>query len=184
LERQDENIGSDIIKSKDVKMLLYHASLEIVEVPRIYNRYKTLDFGTGFYTTANESQAKEFAIKAYLRRGRNGAPVVNVYEYEDSRAANELNIRTFVEPNPEWLEFVAHNRRHGRVDNNSDIIIGPVANDDVFEVITLYETGQLDQKTAIERFKVKHLFNQTLFCSDKSIFYLSYKTSYTMEAPK
>jgi hypothetical protein len=138
-------------------MLLYHASLETVETPIIFNRYKTLDFGTGFYTTPNENQAEEFAIKAFLRRGRRGVPTVNVYEYDESRAFVAFNVRTFDEPNPQWLEFVAYNRRNGRTTDGTDIIIGPVADDDVFEVITLYESGQLDQKTAIERFKVSSL---------------------------
>jgi hypothetical protein len=165
-------------------MLLYHASLETVDQPKIFNRYKTLDFGTGFYTTPNEGQAKEFAKKAYLRRRRSGAPTVNVYEYDNNYAASIFNIKTFDEPNPEWLEFVAHNRRHGREDGFSDIIVGPVANDDVFEVITLYEAGQLDQKTAIERFKVKRLFSQVLFCNESSLELLKLKSSYTVEVSK
>ena len=35
-------------------MRLYHALNQRVDSPRIMNRFTTLDFGTGFYTTTNE----------------------------------------------------------------------------------------------------------------------------------
>lgn len=63
-------------------MRLYHASTLTIEQPRIVNRFATLDLGTGFYTTTNESQAAEFAVKTFFRRKRSGHPTVNVYEID------------------------------------------------------------------------------------------------------
>jgi hypothetical protein len=165
-------------------MLLYHASLQTMEKPIIFNHFKTLDFGAGFYTTPNEGQARDFAIKAYLRRGRTGKPTINAYEYDAAQAVNDLTIRQFGEPDKNWLNFVVANRRNGRLDNSADIIIGPVANDDVFEVIALYEGGQIDADTAIKRFKVKRLFNQILFCNTHSLEYLRFKSAFTLEVPR
>jgi hypothetical protein len=169
-------------KETDTAMLVYHASLETVERPIVFNRYRTLDFGTGFYTTPNENQAREFAVKAYNRRGHKGLPTVNIYEYDDKRAAIECSIQIFAAPNLEWLDFVAYNRRNGRATESHDIIVGPVANDDVFEVITLYESGQIDQNTAIERFRVKELFNQILFCNERTLEFLTFTYSYVLGA--
>jgi hypothetical protein len=165
-------------------MLLYHASAQIVAKPVIFNRFKTLDFGAGFYTTENEEQAREFALKVYLRRGRSGEPTVNVYQYDEARSSDQLTIKRYREPDREWLDFVVANRRSGRTKDFADIIIGPVANDNLFEVITLYEGGQIDADVAIKRFKVKHLFNQVLFCNARSLEYLKFKSAYTLEASK
>lgn len=162
-------------------MKLYHASTLVIEKPVIMNRFKTLDFRTGFYTTSNEDQAKDFALKSFARRGRKGEPTVNVYEWDEEHARVELSILEFAEPDAEWLAFVVHNRRFGRSEScEADVVIGPVADDDVFETVTLYETGQIDEEAAIKRFKVKKLFNQYLFCNEASLEYLSFNCSYTV----
>jgi hypothetical protein len=109
---------------------------------------------------------------------------VNIYKYNDSQAASKLSVKTFNEPNSEWLRFVVHNRRNGREDDNVDIIIGPVANDDVFEAITLYESGQIDEEATIRRLKVKRLFGQVLFCNDNALKLLEFQLAYTLAVPK
>ena len=38
-------------------MILYHGSLEVVELPQILEASRPLDFGTGFYTTTSLQQA-------------------------------------------------------------------------------------------------------------------------------
>lgn len=40
-------------------MILYHGSNTIVEKPKLVEQNRFLDFGYGFYTTTNESQARE-----------------------------------------------------------------------------------------------------------------------------
>ena len=54
-------------------MELYHASTVSIEHPIILNRHNCLDFGTGFYTTANRIQAEDFARRVYYRRGQEGS---------------------------------------------------------------------------------------------------------------
>lgn len=156
-------------------MKLYHASTMVVEHPRIVNRFATLDFGTGFYTTTHEAQAREFAVKTFFRRGRLGQPTVNVYEADPDEIRRRLNVMQFSSPDADWLRFVVHNRREGRDPScAADVIIGPVANDDVFETVALYESGIIDEAAAIERFKVKSLYDQVLFCNEQSLSLLSF----------
>lgn len=156
-------------------MQLYHASNITVAEPIIINRFTTLDFGAGFYTTTNYEQAKDFAKKVFIRRGRKGIPTVNIYKFNEGAAQKELSFLTFEEPNKEWFDFVVYNRAHGRDETiNPDVIVGPVANDDVFETVALYEAGQLSAQEAIERFKVKQLYNQVLFCNMEALSYLSF----------
>jgi len=49
-------------------LALFHGSNQIVEKPIVTNRFKTLDFGEGFYTTTNQEQAEDFALKVPERR--------------------------------------------------------------------------------------------------------------------
>ena len=41
-------------------MRVYHGSLERVKVPEIREPNRTLDYGSGFYTTTSYKQAEEF----------------------------------------------------------------------------------------------------------------------------
>ena len=47
-------------------MILYHGSLEIVEVPEIRMPDRTLDYGSGFYTTTSFEQAETW-VKRKMR---------------------------------------------------------------------------------------------------------------------
>ena len=159
-------------------MQLFHASNIEIKQPKIINRFKMLDFGTGFYTTSNKEQAEIFAHKVYSRRKKEGFPTVNTYEFNDK--ALELNTLIFDSPSEKWLDFVVYNRKFGRKEDY-DLIIGPVANDDVFSVIALYESGNLTKNEVIERFKVKSLYNQYLFCTEKALSNLTFMESYRLE---
>lgn len=163
-------------------MRVYHASTQVVDVPRIVNRTPLLDFGAGFYTTANLGQAEDFARKAYVRRGMKGAPTLNVYDFDIDRAKRELDLLEFERPSRDWLEFIVHNRKYGRDSSvSSDIIIGPVANDDVFTTVTLYESGQISASAALEMLKIKKLFMQILFCNDAALGMLSFESARGVE---
>lgn len=160
-------------------MKVYHGTNIVIEHPQIINRFKTLDFGEGFYTTENESQAQDFAVKVCTRRIPALHPIVNCYELNED--FNHLSVLKFDSPNELWLDFVVERRRGIELQKKYDLIIGPVANDDVFGTIILYETGQLDRESAIKRFKVKELYNQVVFCSDEALNHLSFIKSYSVE---
>ncbi len=160
-------------------MRLYHGTNIVIEHPQIINRFKTLDFGEGFYTTENENQAQDFAVKVCARRNPALVPIVNCYELNED--FDRLNVLKFDLPNGQWLDFVVERRRGVEMQEKYDLIIGPVADDDVFGTIILYETGQLDRESAIRRFKVKELYNQVVFCNDTALSSLSFIKSYLVE---
>lgn len=146
-------------------MIIYHGSNMIVEKPRIIEQNRFLDFGTGFYTTTNKSQAENFAVKVTKRRG--GKPILNIYEIDD----NFLNykIKEFETPNEEWLDFVSNNRNGVYYNEEYDLIIGPVANDDVYRTFQLYLLGLLNKNQTLEALKIKKLFNQYVFKTNNII---------------
>lgn len=147
-------------------MILYHGSNMVVEKPKLIEQNRFLDFGYGFYTTTNREQAENFAKKIVVRRG--GKPIVNEYEFDDN-AQTDLIIKRFAAPDEEWLDFVSANRNGSENGGNRDVIIGAVANDDVYRTLQVYSSGLLTKEQAIEALKVKKLYNQYVFSTEKAI---------------
>jgi hypothetical protein len=164
-------------------VFLYHGSNHIVCKPEIIVQNRTLDFGYGFYTTENEGQALVFSQKVTKRRG--GISTVNVYSPDES-IFKECTLLLFDSPDENWLNFVCKNRDGSYVGKEYDVIKGPVANDDVYRTVTLYMTGILTKKDTLSSLKVKKLYNQVIFTTEKALSFLhfekSYKVSDTEEA--
>ena len=58
-------------------MYLYHGSNMKVETPQLILSNRTLDFGSGFYTTSDESQATRWA-KLQTKRRKKGEAVLSI----------------------------------------------------------------------------------------------------------
>lgn len=50
-----------------------------------------------------------------------------------------------------------------------DIVMGPVADDNVYLTVKLFETGVLDKQEALKRLKVEKLFDQISFHTNKGL---------------
>jgi len=160
-------------------MKVFHGTNIVIEQPKIINRFKTLDFGEGFYTTENENQARDFAVKVCKRRSPSLDPVVNCYEFNED--FDKFSVLKFDAPNEKWLDFVVEQRKGITLRKKYDLIIGPIANDDVFGTIILYEARQLDKESAIKKFKVKKLYNQVVFCNELILNSLTFVKSYKVD---
>lgn len=152
-------------------MILYHGSNMIVREPRLIKQNRYLDFGNGFYTTTNKDQAENFSKKVATVRG--GKPIVNVYEFDDE-PSKDLSIKRFLSPDEEWLDYISKHRNGIYDGEKYDIIIGAVADDDVYKTLQLYLTGLITKEQAIEALKIKKLFNQYVFASERAISYLKF----------
>ena len=148
-------------------MILYHGSNMVVEQPKLIEQNRFLDFGYGFYTTTNKAQAKNFAQKVVVRRG--GKPIVNVYELDENAYTDIIKIKRFSAPDEEWLDFVTAHRSGTYDGEGYDLIIGAVANDDVYRTLQVYSTGLLTKEQALEALKIKKLFNQYVFATYRAI---------------
>jgi len=153
-------------------MICYHGSDTIVDVPRILEVKRPLDFGGGFYITTSEKQAKSWAIKVAYRNNNNHR-CVNRYEFDLEKARGELTVLHFDAADEKWLDFICDNRS-GRFTGDYDIVIGPVADDRVYRVVVEYENGDLDKETALKNLKTEALCDQILFHTEKSLEYLKY----------
>lgn len=140
-------------------MILYHGSTDLVYKPEIRKSDIYLDFGFGFYTTTSFEQAERWA-KIKMRRKNVGLGYVSVYEFDIEKAERELKVKRFNSADEEWLSFVVDNRRGNITDSEIDMHIGPVADDNVYQSIRLFETGAYDAEYTVKKLKTEVLHDQ------------------------
>jgi hypothetical protein len=161
-------------------MTLYHGSYKAVETPDLSLSRKNLDFGAGFYTTVNRDQAVDFARKVAIRKGQTNS-FVSIYTFDLDVNEPRLNVLRFQAPEKLWLDFVHHNRHGTYTGGNYDLIIGPVANDDVFATLLVYEQGILNVEQTLEALKVKNLYSQFVFKTNKALAFLRFAGAFSPE---
>ena len=161
-------------------MTLYHGSNITVKEPNLNLSRRNLDFGIGFYTTVNKDQAVDFARKMMIRKVQKNQSV-SVYDFDMNAAESVLNILRFQAPDYLWLDFVHQNRRGTYNGKTYDLIMGPVANDDVFATLIVYEQGILNVEQTLEALKVKKLYSQFVFKTEKALSLLRYVESFEPE---
>lgn len=158
---------------------LYHGSNVEVRKPSLRRSRKKTDFGRGFYTTTQKEQAEHWtSIK--MDRAKKGRRVVSVFEVDETILSNlEFKIREFHGPDEAWLNFVVNSRKG--IEHDYDIVFGPVANDKVFTVVNLYESGVLDAPAAIAELKAYKTYNQLSFHTERVIKELKFVESYEVK---
>lgn len=146
-------------------MIVYHGSYEIVSRPDIQHSYRNLDFGKGFYVTSVKEQAERWARrKADIL---NGKAIVNKYLMSDNM--DGLSVKTFSSDLMEWIDFVCSCRDGGVLYEQFDVIIGKVANDQVFRVVDMYKSGIWDKERALREVRVYPNYDQIALISQVAI---------------
>lgn len=80
-----------------------------------------------------------------MRRENKPVGYVSVYEFDLDKAQAQAVIHRYHNADMEWLQFVVKNRRGEMTDKAADMHIGPVADDNVYRSIRLFETGVLER---------------------------------------
>ena len=159
-------------------MIVYHGTTEIIEKPDTKHSKKYLDFGKGFYLTTYEDQAKKWAIRKGMRQGK-GA-FVNVYDLDENW--NNYRILSFEKEDDKWLDFVCSCRKGEMLNKDFDIIIGGVADDDVFKTVELYFRGLWDKTRVLEELRYYKLNDQICIVNQKTLDQLlTFKNSYEVK---
>ena len=159
-------------------MRLYHGSNIAIDNINLAMCRPYKDFGQGFYLTDIEEQAEKMAIRVARIYGEK--PIVNIYEIEDNfKDLKNLKIKDFgIQTTEEWARFVMNNR--SRVftdiknvlcnkDNKYDIVIGPVADDNMALLFRQYENEIIDFETLVKGMIYKETFSQYSFHTEKSV---------------
>lgn len=134
-------------------MKLYHTGKEEIRDPDIRRGRKNADFGQGFYLSPD----RDFS---YRWAGANA--VINEYELDESG----LLIHRF-NRNEDWYSYIFHNRR-ARDDLSVDVVIGPIANDTIFETFGIISSGFLKPEDALKLLLVGPEFTQVAIKTEKA----------------
>lgn len=121
-------------------MTVYHGSIVEIKNSDVNHSKRYLDFGKGFYVTSYSKQAERWAIRNHMRSDK-GRPTVTVYELKDDFPGYRVLKFRDPEDNEKWLDFVCDCRDGKEEYMLYDIIIGGVANDDVFKSVDMYRRG-------------------------------------------
>lgn len=147
------------------KMTVFHGTYTSIKTPQVIIGKNTKDFGPGFYCTVIREQAERWA-KRY------SSPMVNTYTV---RLDSRLHILEFKEMTEEWLDFIIA-CRHGKP-HNYDIVIGAMANDQIYNFIADYIDGIITREQFWVMAKFKYPTHQINFCTEKALQCLEFVSS-------
>nr|MBQ4318822.1 DUF3990 domain-containing protein [Clostridia bacterium] len=154
-------------------MILYHGTNLEIDTIDLKKCRPNKDFGRGFYLTTIEEQAQRMAVR--VSGLFSGTPVINVYSFDEALLENGmLSVRKFDTPSVEWALFVMSNRnriadRENNLDNKYDVVVGPVADDDLSLLFNLFVDGYIDKNALMNGMKYKKLTDQYSFHTEKAI---------------
>ncbi|MDR2595579.1 MAG: DUF3990 domain-containing protein [Fibromonadaceae bacterium] len=154
-------------------MLLYHGTNTRFETPKIIAPNRALDFGTGFYTTSDKNQAKDWA-NVVVKRANSGKALLNIYELDESYT-QKLKVKKFEKIGKEWLDFVCEHRLETYKGDSYDLIIGAVANDRTMPVLQGYMNAKnkdLYAPVALSEIQAEKLTDQYVFKNDLALNFL------------
>ena len=124
---------------------LYHTSETEIQDPDIHFGRKNADFGWGFYLTPD----REFTY----RWARENA-VVNEYEF-NLTGLKVINLKR----DKDWFEYIYNNRRF-RDASDADVVIGPIANDTIFDTLGVLSSGVIEKDDALKLLMVGPEYTQ------------------------
>ncbi|WP_026520507.1 DUF3990 domain-containing protein [Butyrivibrio sp. FCS006] len=147
---------------------VYHSGYEEIREPNVHRGRKNADLGQGFYTT----DKREFACR--WAREKTGSDIyVNTYELE----LDGLNIKKF-ERNEEWFRYVFSNRRSlPDYLSEYDVIMGPIANDTIFDTLGIMTSGYLSDDEAMKLLCVGPCYQQITLKTLKAAEHLRFVSS-------
>lgn len=159
-------------------MRLYHGSNLVIDSINLAMCRPYKDFGKGFYLTDIAEQAKQMAERVSKIYG--GTPIVNTFEIQDDfRKMSDVEIKDFgAQTTEEWAKFVMNNRNRAfedvknalcNKDNKYDIVIGPVADDNMALLFRQYENELIDFDTLLKGMIYKKTSSQYSFHTERSI---------------
>ena len=132
-------------------MQLYHAGFAVIKSLDIHFGRANADFAQGFYLSDN----REFLMR-WARERKGETTYLNEYKL----GVTDLNIKHF-ERNEEWFSYLYRNR-NGYKDAYPayDVIIGPIANDTIYDIWGITTSGLLSEQQALEILTIGPLYEQ------------------------
>ena len=90
-----------------------------------------------------------------------------------------MNIKAFEDYTDEWLEFVVKCRSGNT--HEYDVVIGPMADDTIYDYIEAYTQGQMNKQKFFELMKFKYPTHQISFHTIKALDCINFIESYKVK---
>lgn len=135
-------------------MKLYHTSNVEIQNPDIYRGRKNADFGQGFYLTPDLD---------FIHRWAGRDSIVNEYELDEKDLLIQRYNRT-----KEWFDYIFHNRRV-QDKLSVDVVIGPIANDTIFDTFGIISSGFLKPEDAVKLLMIGPEYTQAAIKTEKAV---------------
>lgn len=158
-------------------MTLFHGSNTEIDVVDLNKCRPRKDFGQGFYLTDIPDQAMKMASR--VARIYGGKPVVTCFEADIAfMLSGGFSVRAFEKPDIDWATFVMNNRSFTFSNPSSmecnlqkqyDLVIGPVANDDLALLFRQFEEGLISIDVLTQEMTYKRLTNQYSFHTPQAV---------------
>lgn len=138
-------------------MLLYHTGFQEIKTPDVHHGRKNADFGQGFYLTSDADFSRRWA------KERTGMQtVVNTYELD----MGGLSVHEFSRSR-EWFEYIFANRSGKPDPLDADVIIGPIANDTIYDTFGIITSGFLKEDDALHLLLIGPEYRQIALKTEK-----------------
>ncbi len=140
-------------------MEVFHVGFDIIENPDIKYGRKNADFGQGFYLSPEEEFAKRWAKSHKTKQ-----TILNKYDLN----LDGLKVYRF-EKDSNWFEYIYRNRHAGKDNLDADVIIGPIANDTLFDTFGIITSGILSPKQCEALLMIGPTYNQIVIKTNKAV---------------
>ena len=140
------------------KMHLYHTGFSIISDPDIRHGRQNADFGQGFYLSPDRDFAKKWA-----KYSPGMETYINEYELDmEGLKVKELN------RDKEWFDYIFSNRRFMDTAPEYDVVVGPIANDTIFDTLGILTAGVFDDDEALTMYMAGPEYYQVVIKTDRA----------------
>lgn len=141
-------------------MELYHVGFNIIKEIDLKHGRINADFGQGFYLSNDLDFSKKWA-----QISDDKDTIINYYSLNDK----DLKILNFKERNNDWIDYIFKNRNgYADIYKDYDVIIGPIANDTIFNLYGILTSGLINNETALKILNNDPLYYQIVIKSEKA----------------
>ena len=147
-------------KTTPQTLTLFHTGFSEIQSPDVHFGRKNADFGQGFYLSPNEAFSRRWAR---FRKGQQ--TILNQY----CLRTEGLKIRRFTRDKA-WFDYI-FSTRAGKQDalQDIDVIIGPIANDTIYDTFGIITSGLLKDEDALKLLKIGPEYRQIVLKTERAV---------------
>ncbi len=150
---------------------LYHTSFQEIRQPDLQHGRKNADLGQGFYLTDSEAFAKRWAkLRSHTDT------FLNTYELDLS----DLTVLR-LERDERWFHYILKNRAGYADSETADVILGPIANDTIYDTYGVMTSGLLSADDSLQLLSLGPQYRQVVMKTEKALANLTFVSAEVLQ---